>query len=324
MPGGHTAASRSRTSSADSSMRSASSVASHVRSPRGACSRSTSMQLAEATARRGRAPDRTRCAASARTRASSRAAGRRGGSCARAGARDRGGRGTRRGRPSRTGSGTSCTAAPAPMWPASRTRSARSVSRSRDSRASLSGDLGRAAAAALARRRRARRPRRRHAVARRRPLGRAEHAQRDEPILAHLRQVARDAAVVADELALIGLGVGEVRVVDEHAGDLAARRARPALQRLAVLARAGSRPRARRRCGPTAAARVTGRVPRYAATSTPCSRERRAASARARAALPSRRSARRARHAASITSREPAIAAREHALDERARRCRDA
>ena len=36
----------------------------------------------------------------------------------------------------------------------------------------------------------------------RRPLGRAERAQRDQPVLAHLRQIARDAAVVADELAL--------------------------------------------------------------------------------------------------------------------------
>src|SRR5438445_13747243 len=39
---------------------------------------------------------------------------------------------------------------------------------------------------------------------------RAEHAQRDEPILAHLDEVARDAAVVANELALVGLGLGEV------------------------------------------------------------------------------------------------------------------
>src|SRR5439155_10264844 len=43
-------------------------------------------------------------------------------------------------------------------------------------------------------------------------------------------------AVVANELALVGLGLGEVRVMDQRAGDLAARRARPALHRPAVLA----------------------------------------------------------------------------------------
>ena len=105
-------------------------------------------------------------------------------------------------------------------------------------------------------------------------------------------------------------------MVDQHAGDLAARRARPALQRLAVLARAGSRPRGRRRCGPTAAARVTGRVPRYAATSTPCAAsaslpalevEHLVPAVEPRAGAP-----RRLDHVG-----EPAIAAREHALDER-------
>src|SRR6185295_11684262 len=67
-------------------------------------------------------------------------------------------------------------------------------------------------------------------------LPRIEHAQRDEPVLAHLDEVTRDAAVVTDELALVGLGFLEVRVMDQRSGDLAARRARPALHRPAVLA----------------------------------------------------------------------------------------
>src|SRR5262249_32646773 len=69
-----------------------------------------------------------------------------------------------------------------------------------------------------------------------RRLGRSGQAQPDKPVRTHLRQIARDAAVVADELAPIGLRLAKVRVMDEHAGDLAARRTRPALHRLAVLA----------------------------------------------------------------------------------------
>ena len=69
------------------------------------------------------------------------------------------------------------------------------------------------------------------------PLLRAEAAQVDDPLLAHRREIARDAAVVADELSLVRASVLEVGGVDERARHLAAGRREPALDRLAVLAR---------------------------------------------------------------------------------------
>src|SRR6185312_1653891 len=61
-------------------------------------------------------------------------------------------------------------------------------------------------------------------------------AQLDEELralLAHRRQIAADAAVVTNELALVLLRVLEVRRVHERAGDFSARRREPALERLA-------------------------------------------------------------------------------------------
>src|SRR5262249_5986473 len=52
----------------------------------------------------------------------------------------------------------------------------------------------------------------------------------------HRRQIARDAAVVADELPLILVGVLDVRVMNEGTRGFPARRAQPALQRFPVLA----------------------------------------------------------------------------------------
>src|SRR5690349_12622567 len=57
------------------------------------------------------------------------------------------------------------------------------------------------------------------------------------PLLAHLPEVTRDAAVVTDEPSRVLLGVRHVRVMDEHALRLAARGREPAGERLSVLAR---------------------------------------------------------------------------------------
>ena len=54
---------------------------------------------------------------------------------------------------------------------------------------------------------------------------RAQLREKVDPLVAHRGQIAGDAAVVADELPLVGARVLEVRVVDERARDLAARRA---------------------------------------------------------------------------------------------------
>src|SRR5258708_36640699 len=51
----------------------------------------------------------------------------------------------------------------------------------------------------------------------------AELVQEPETLLSYRGEVARDAAVVADELARVGLRVGHVRRVDERPLDLAAR-----------------------------------------------------------------------------------------------------
>jgi hypothetical protein len=69
-------------------------------------------------------------------------------------------------------------------------------------------------------------------------LGRRERAELlevREPLLAHLRHVAGDAAVVTNQAARVGLGGLEVRVVDELAHGLATGRREAALEGLAIL-----------------------------------------------------------------------------------------
>ena len=53
----------------------------------------------------------------------------------------------------------------------------------------------------------------------------------------HLRQVACDAAIVANQSALLFFGILHVRVVNEAADRLAAWRAQAIAKRLAILAR---------------------------------------------------------------------------------------
>src|SRR5262249_30508901 len=67
-----------------------------------------------------------------------------------------------------------------------------------------------------------------------RSLG-AELAQEHQPLVAHLGQVAGDAAVVADELFRGCLVLFDVRRVEQLAERLAARRRQAPLERLAIL-----------------------------------------------------------------------------------------
>src|SRR5262249_28887087 len=64
----------------------------------------------------------------------------------------------------------------------------------------------------------------------------AELSQVDEALARHRGEIARDAAVGADEAARLLLCILQVRGVDERARDLAARQREAALERLAVLA----------------------------------------------------------------------------------------
>src|SRR5438270_472613 len=63
---------------------------------------------------------------------------------------------------------------------------------------------------------------------------RPEVFQEDNALLAHLGEVARDAAVITDKLGAVGQGVLEVGVVNELPHDLSARGREPVGQGLAV------------------------------------------------------------------------------------------
>src|SRR5580704_11241565 len=75
-----------------------------------------------------------------------------------------------------------------------------------------------------------------HRVGRHSGLDRAEVTKLDEALLAHRGQVAGDSAVVADELALLGLGILQVGGVDESSRDFPAGERELVAQSLAILA----------------------------------------------------------------------------------------
>src|SRR6187401_649779 len=59
--------------------------------------------------------------------------------------------------------------------------------------------------------------------------------QETDALFSHAAHVAGDAAVVADQTALVRAGVGHVGVMNEHAGGFAAGGGEPVLERLAIL-----------------------------------------------------------------------------------------
>ena len=64
----------------------------------------------------------------------------------------------------------------------------------------------------------------------------AHAAKERDALVSHLREVAGDAAVVADEPLLLGFRIAHVRVVNEASDGLAAGRAESVLDRPAILA----------------------------------------------------------------------------------------
>ena len=103
----------------------------------------------------------------------------------------------------------------------------------------------------------------------------------------------------------------DVRVVHEHAGDLAARRARAGSAAPCGTRARGSRPRARRRCDPRAGAPSPGSCRGTARASMPTCVERLLPQRRARSCSSHESKRAPSRYARSSTSREAAIAARE-------------